>query len=73
MKTTIPQTKMAEILGVSPAFISQVLNGKVAVSWKLAEKLSVLFPGKSIREWKYAEPTDVRRAFRNMEAANVRE
>jgi plasmid maintenance system antidote protein VapI len=63
MKNSIPQTKIAEALGVSPAFISQILNGKVGVSWKMAEKLADMFPGRSIKEWKYAKPIEVKKAF----------
>lgn len=65
----ITQIQMAEILGVTPAYVCQILTGKLPVSWKMAEKLSDLFPGRSIREWKYAKPTDVKRAFAQYEEA----
>jgi len=61
MKTT--QKKIAQILSVSQPFIHKILKGKVPVSWPIAEKLSDLFPGKTIKEWKKARPEEIERAF----------
>jgi plasmid maintenance system antidote protein VapI len=60
----LTQIKIAEILGVTPPYISELLSGKHPISWKIADKLSILFPGKSIKEWKSASPEDVKRAFK---------
>jgi plasmid maintenance system antidote protein VapI len=59
----ITHIKMAKTLGVSPAYVCQILTGKVSVSWKMADKLSELFPGKTLKQWKAAGPDDIRRAF----------
>ena len=63
----ITQIKMAETLGVTPAYISQILNDKLPLSWKLADKMAELFPGKTIKEWKNATPTQIRKAFSFLE------
>jgi len=66
MKTT--QQKIAQALTVSQPFINRVLRGKSPVSWPLAEKLAELFPGKSMKEWKYSGPEELKRAFSQLES-----
>ena len=61
------QTQMANILGITPAYMSEVLSSKYPISRPLAEKLSELFPSKSFREWRNSTPNDVRRAFAELE------
>jgi plasmid maintenance system antidote protein VapI len=61
MKPT--QQNIAKLLNVSQPFINQIMAGKKSVSWPLAEKLSDLFPGKTMREWKKANPSEIKRAF----------
>lgn len=48
---------------IDQACISRVLNGLEQVSWFMASKLSDLFPGKSIKEWRKATGEEVARAF----------
>ena len=60
---TMTQTQMANILEITPAYMSEVLSKKYPISRPLAEKLSELFPSKSFREWRNSTPNDVRRAF----------
>ena len=64
MKPT--QQNIAKLLNVSQPFINQIMAGKKSVSWPLAEKLSDLFPGKTMREWKKASPEDIKRAFKQL-------
>jgi plasmid maintenance system antidote protein VapI len=64
MKT---QMEIAEILGIHQSEVSRLLNGKIPVRWPLAEKLADLFPNKSLREWKYATPGQIKRAFSFLE------
>jgi transcriptional regulator with XRE-family HTH domain len=61
MKTT--QQQIAEALNVTQAFVSMVLSEKKPISWPMADRLSNLFPNKSIKQWKNAHPDDIRRAF----------
>jgi len=44
-----------------------LFNGERKVSWNMAEKLSDLFPGKSISEWKRSNPEEFRAAFSQLE------
>ena len=64
MKPT--QQNIAKLLNVSQPFINQVMTGKKSVSWPLAERLSDLFPGKTMREWKKSSPDDIKRAFKQL-------
>jgi len=54
---------ISNTLNVSETLVSRLLTGQRKVSWPMAEKLSDLFPGKSIKEWKKAEPEDLKNAF----------
>ena len=60
MKT---QDQISQMLGISQSAVSLIMSGKRAVTWPVAVKLAALFPGKSITEWKKAQPEDIRRAF----------
>jgi len=65
-KTT--QCIIAKTLKVSQPFISQVITGRKNISWPLAEKLSDLFPDKSIRQWKNATPKELKKAFSQLKS-----
>ena len=65
----ITQNKIAKALDVSQPFIHRIITGKDPVTWPLAEKLSDLFPGKSIKEWKRSGPEDIKRAFNQLAPA----
>jgi plasmid maintenance system antidote protein VapI len=62
----ITQHKIAKTLKVSQPFISQVMTRQAPISWLMAEKLSDLFPGKSLRDWKKANPKEVIKAFNSI-------
>jgi len=62
----ITQHKIAKTLKVSQPFISQVMTRQAPISWLMAEKLSDLFPGKSLREWKHASPKELKQAFNQL-------
>jgi plasmid maintenance system antidote protein VapI len=53
--------------GISEQYLSMLFNGERKVSWNMAEKLSDLFPGKSISEWKRSNPEEFRAAFSQLE------
>ena len=59
----LKQKQISKIMGTTDAYISMIFLGRRPVSWPMAERLSELFPGKSIKEWKKANPDEVRRAF----------
>jgi len=59
----ITQQQIAKALGVSQAFISMVKRGERKISWGMSEKLSDRFPGRTIKEWKYADPKKIFQAF----------
>jgi len=65
------QKHIAEILRVSQPTINLVLTGKRKVSWPLAQKLSNLFPGKTIAQWKNASPEELRIAFSQLETLDA--
>lgn len=65
------QPQIAQTLGVSQSFVSQLLTEKKKVSWPLAEKLSDLFPGKTIQQWKRATPEDLKQAFEQLKDNNT--
>jgi plasmid maintenance system antidote protein VapI len=60
------QIQIAEKLGISQAMVSLILAGKRPITWPLAVKLSDLFPGKSLRQWKEAGPDDLMKALRTL-------
>jgi plasmid maintenance system antidote protein VapI len=62
----ITQNIIAQALDVSQPFINQILVGQKPISWKMAEKLSDMFPGKSLREWKHASPKELKQAFNQL-------
>lgn len=64
---------MADILGITPAYMSELLSGKHPISWKLADKLSDLFPGRTIRQWKSADPETLKRAFAQLDIEQTKE
>jgi plasmid maintenance system antidote protein VapI len=59
----LKQKYISQRLGVSQTMVSLILAGKRPITWPLAEKLSDIFPGRSVREWKYAKPVEVKKAF----------
>jgi plasmid maintenance system antidote protein VapI len=59
----LKQKNISRILGISQPLLSMVINGRRDVSWPLAVRLTELFPGKTIQQWKDATPEDLRRAF----------
>lgn len=64
---TMTQTQMANILGITPAYMSEVLSNKYPISRPLAEKLCELFPSKSFKEWRISTPEDLKLAFAQIE------
>jgi len=54
---------IAIALNLSDALVSRLLSGERKVSWPLAERLSKMFPGRSISEWKRANPTELKQAL----------
>jgi len=65
----IKQKHISRHLGISQAMVSMVLTGKRPVSWPMAVRLAEMFPGKSLAQWKDAEPDDLRKAFTHIEGA----
>lgn len=59
----IKQKNIAKYLGVSETNVCFLFSGQRPVSWPLAEKLAEIFPGKSISQWKRAQPEELRQAF----------
>jgi plasmid maintenance system antidote protein VapI len=43
-----------------------LLGGERKISWPMAERLSKMFPGKSISEWKRSEPSDLKQVFNQL-------
>lgn len=60
---TIKQKDIAAALNIDQALVSRMVNGKQAVPWPLARRMSEMFPGKDIVGWKEASPTELKRAF----------
>ena len=54
---------IAKTLKVSDTLVSRLLSGERKISWPLAERLSKMFPGRSISEWKRAEPEELKQAL----------
>jgi len=54
---------MAKALGITDAYMSEVLSGKHPISRPLAEKLSEEFPWKTFKEWRSAKPKEIKQAF----------
>jgi plasmid maintenance system antidote protein VapI len=63
----IKQKHISKQLGISQTMVSMILAGKRPVTWPLAVKLSELFPGKSLMQWKESGPDDLMKAFRSLE------
>ncbi len=59
--------EISQRLGMTEQYLSMLLKGR-KVSWPLAEKLSDLFPGKTIQQWKKASPEDLKNAFAQLNA-----
>lgn len=59
----ITQKEISKLLKCSQPTVNLILNGKRAVSWPLAERLTELFPDHTIQQWKKATPEDIERAF----------
>jgi len=64
MTSMMKQKQIAKLLGIHDSDVSRTFSGERKVSWPLAEKLADLFPGKTIKQWKYATPEDLKRAFK---------
>jgi len=60
------QKHISEILGIHQSDISRFINGKKPLSWNLSEKLSKIFPGKTISEWKRSTPTELKEVFNQL-------
>jgi plasmid maintenance system antidote protein VapI len=54
---------IANILGITEQYLSMLLNSKREVSWIVASRLTGLFPGKTIQQWKNASPAELKQAF----------
>jgi plasmid maintenance system antidote protein VapI len=63
MKT---QNEIAHLLGVTQPAVNPVLTGKRPLSWKMAERMADLFPGKSLAEWRRATPEQIKKAFASL-------
>lgn len=68
----ITQTYMAQELGITPAYMSEVMSGKHPISRPLAEKLARRFPKTTFRQWRQATPDAIRQTFIKERADNVR-
>lgn len=62
----IKQKHTAQIFKVSDSYISRLLSGEREVSWKFAVKLTDMFPGKSLKDWKKSTPEELRKAFNQL-------
>jgi plasmid maintenance system antidote protein VapI len=51
---------------ISEQYLSMLLGGERKISWPMAERLSKMFPGKSISEWKRSEPSDLKQVFNQL-------
>jgi plasmid maintenance system antidote protein VapI len=51
---------------ISEQYLSMLLSGERKVSWPMAERLSKMFPGKSISEWKRSNPEELLEAFKQL-------
>ncbi len=58
-------------LGMTEQYLSMLINGERNISWPLAERLSAMFPGKSISEWKRSTPKEFERAFAQYQVEEV--
>ena len=56
------QAKIAEELGISQPFLSQILNGSRGVSKKMAQKLADRLGGNP-SDWIFATPADIKLAL----------
>lgn len=63
----IKQRHISDAIGVKQPMVSMLLSGKRPVSWPLAEKLSELFPEKTIQQWKGATPVELEQAFEQLD------
>jgi len=61
------QKDIANTLNISDALVSRLLSGERKVSWPMAERLSKMFPGRSISEWKRASVEEIKQAFNQIE------
>jgi len=59
--------EISDQLDITEQYLSMLLSGKRKVSWNLAERLSKMFPGRSISEWKRATPAELELAFSQLE------
>ena len=60
------QKQISIILGIHQSDISRLLSGARRVSYPLAEKLSDIFPWKSMKQWRNASPDEIREAFSHL-------
>ena len=54
---------IAKRFGITEQYLSMLILGKRPVSWPLAERLAELFPGRTIQQWKNADPADLERVL----------
>ncbi len=59
----LKQYQISKLLDIDNSYFNKIINKKLPIPWTLAEKLADLFPGKSLKEWKYASPEDIKQAF----------
>lgn len=55
--------EISKRLRMTEQYLSMLLTGERKVSYPLSEKLSELFPGKTMQQWKKATPEELRAAF----------
>ncbi|MBT7630967.1 MAG: hypothetical protein HN597_14880 [Desulfobacula sp.] len=67
----IKNKDIAITLKISDTLVCRLLNGERKVSWPLAERLSKMFPGKSMSEWKRATSKELKAAFNQLEKETV--
>jgi len=63
--------EISQQLGMTEQYLSMLLSGERKISWPLAEKLTELFPGKSISEWKRAATEELKRAVAQIDMEKV--
>jgi len=67
----INRKHISNLFGVTEQYLSMLLNNKRSVSWPLAERLSELFPCRTIQQWKKAKPEELKRAFAQLGSKEV--
>lgn len=63
LPTMRQRQQISNSLGITEQYLSMLLKGRRKISWILAERLSQLFPGKSISQWKRVQPEELKKVF----------